>query len=145
MKTQNKATCFRKQSYDKAWAETSKVRSVKRPAKIANTHPPYSGAVLFTKVSLVLRLCSFLLGVFTWRTKIQTKNWTIESSEFLPSWGITAPKNLWSRKFSVPQDSSFCDRRRWISRLLLDTAFSSQPGKLLCGLKTPLIFWDFAI
>ena len=43
-------------------------------------------------------------------TKIQTEK-KINSSEFLLSWGITAPKNLNLHKFSVPKSSSFCDRR----------------------------------
>ena len=32
--------------------------------------------------------------------------------EFLLSWGITARKNLYLHKFSVPKGSSFCVRRR---------------------------------
>ena len=33
----------------------------------------------------------------------------------------------------------------WISRLFHDVAFSWRLGKLLCGFKMSLIFWDFAI
>ena len=67
---------------------------------------------------------------------------TIDSSEFLFSWGITAPKNLYFHEFSVPKASSFSIEHAWISRLLGDAAFSwCWPGKFLCGWKTLLIFW----
>ena len=59
---------------------------------------------------------------------------TIDSSEFLFSWGITAPKNLYFHEFSVPKVSSFSIEHAWISRLLGDAAFSwCWPGKFLCG------------
>ena len=50
-----------------------------------------------------------VFSVFTWRH--QNSNWeTINSSEFLLSWGITAPKHLYVNKFSVRKYSSFCKR-----------------------------------
>ena len=74
-----------------------------------------------------------LLRVFTWRHQ----NWnqqTIDSSEFLLSWGITAPRNLYLQKFLVPNDSSFCDRRR-LNFQLHDAAFRWRPGTRLFRLR----------
>ena len=59
----------------------------------------------------------------------------------------TAPKNLYLHKLLVPKGFSFCDKRRLNLQafvgdgiLLGVSGVSSRPGKLLCGLKTLLIF-----
>ena len=65
----------------------------------------------------------------------------INSSEFLLSWGSTAPKHLYLYKFSVCERIlRFAKEDAWISRLLSNETLSWRPGKLFRGLKTLLIF-----
>ena len=56
----------------------------------------------------------------------------IDSSEFLLSWGSTAPRHLYLYKFSVCERIlGFAKEDAWIFRLLPDAAFSWRSGKLL--------------
>ena len=54
---------------------------------------------------------------------------------------ITAPKNLYLHKLLVPKGFSFCDKRRLNLQAFAGVSgVSWRPGKLLCELKTLLIF-----
>ena len=76
-----------------------------------------------------------LLGVFTWRH--QNSIYFHEVLQHIKTFIYT--------NFRFQRVLRFAIEDTWISRLLSDAAFSWRPGKLLCGLKTLLIFWDAVI
>ena len=92
------------------------------------------------QTSTIFVINSFVLGFSHDLFKIQTKKLSIPLS-FLLLWGITVPNT----NFGFQRVLLFAIEDAWISRLLRDAAFAWRAEKLLCGLKTLLIFWDFAI
>ena len=86
-----------------------------------------------------------LLGVFTWRhQKVLTKKLSILLSFYFHE-VLQHLKTVFYTNFRFQRVLRFAIEDAWISRLLHDAAFSWRPAKLVCGLKTSLIFWDFAI
>ena len=77
-------------------------------------------------------------------TKIQTNKLSIILSFYFHE-VLQHLKTFNYTNFRFQRGLLFAIEDSWIFRLLSDAAFSWRPRKLLCGLKTLLIFWDFVI
>ena len=112
----------------------------------STTSKPYMSFCMFTRDPMLMihtkpdNWESVRYSLFSHDLTKNSNEGIIDSSEFLLSWGSTAPKHLYLYKFSVCERIlRFAKEDAWISRILPDAAFSWRSEKL-CGLKTLLIF-----